>query len=40
MSVSAGNDDSSDTLSIIALIVGGLGLLAGVAALVTRRRSA
>jgi uncharacterized protein YcnI len=35
------NDDSgSDTLSIIALIVGGLGLVAGLAALLTGRRRA
>jgi periplasmic copper chaperone A len=34
-----GGDDSSDTLAIIALIVGGLGLIAGVAALLTRRRA-
>jgi len=33
-----GADDSSDTLAIIALIVGGLGLIAGIAALLTRRR--
>jgi hypothetical protein len=34
-----GGDDSSDTLAIIALIVGVLGLIAGVAALLTRRRA-
>jgi uncharacterized protein YcnI len=33
-------DEDSDALTIVALILGGLGLLAGVAALVTRRRSA
>jgi uncharacterized protein YcnI len=32
------DDSGSDTLSIIALIVGGLGLLAGLAALITGRR--
>jgi periplasmic copper chaperone A len=32
------DDSGSDTLSIIALIVGGLGLLAGIAALLTGRR--
>ena len=35
----SGGDDNSDTLAIIALIVGGLGLVAGVAALLTRRRA-
>jgi periplasmic copper chaperone A len=35
----SGGDDSSDTLAIIALIVSGLGLLAGGAALATRRRA-
>jgi uncharacterized protein YcnI len=34
------DDSGSDTLSIIALIVGGLGLLAGLAALLTGRRRA
>jgi periplasmic copper chaperone A len=34
----AEEDDESNTLSIIALIVGGLGLLAGLAALLTGRR--
>jgi uncharacterized protein YcnI len=36
----SGNDDDSKTLSIIALIVGALGLLTGGAALLSRRRSA
>jgi periplasmic copper chaperone A len=36
----AEEDDESNTLSIIALIVGGLGLLAGLAALLTGRRRA
>jgi len=34
-----GGDDSSNTLSVIALVVGALGLLAGIAALLTRRRA-
>ena len=34
----AGEDGGSDTLSIVALVVGGLGLLAGLAALVVARR--
>ena len=33
------SDEGSDTLAIIALIVGGLGLIAGLAALLTRRRA-
>jgi len=33
------SDEGSDTLAIIALIVGALGLIAGVAALLTRRRA-
>jgi uncharacterized protein len=37
---SSGGDDESDTLAIIALVVGGLGLLAGGVALLTRRRAA
>jgi uncharacterized protein len=35
----AGDDEGSDTLAVIALIVGALGLLAGGAALMTARRS-
>jgi periplasmic copper chaperone A len=35
----ADEDDESNTLSIIALIVGALGLAAGIAALLTRRRA-
>jgi periplasmic copper chaperone A len=35
---SSSTDEDSNTLAIIALIVGGLGLVAGIAALVTRRR--
>ena len=35
----ADDDGSSDTLAIVALIVGALGLLVGIAALATRRRS-
>jgi periplasmic copper chaperone A len=38
-SSSSGGDDDSKTLAIIALIVGGLGLVAGGAALATRRRA-
>jgi uncharacterized protein len=34
----ASNDDSSNGLSIVALVLGALGLLAGIAALVTARR--
>jgi uncharacterized protein YcnI len=37
---SSSKDEDSNTLAIIALIVGGLGLVAGIAALVTRRRAA
>jgi uncharacterized protein len=33
-----GEDDDSNTLAVIALIVGGLGLLAGAGALLTARR--
>jgi uncharacterized protein len=36
----SGEDDDSNTLPIIALIVGALGLLAGGAALLSRRRAA
>jgi uncharacterized protein YcnI len=39
VSVSGGNGDDSNTLAIAALIVGGLGLVAGGAALATRRRA-
>ena len=35
---SSTDDDDGDTLSIIALVVGGLGLVAGVGALVMTRR--
>jgi MYXO-CTERM domain-containing protein len=39
-SSSGGEDEDSDALTIVALIVGALGLLAGGAALLTRRRAA
>jgi uncharacterized protein YcnI len=35
----SGEDEDSDALTIVALVVGGLGLIAGLAALVTRRRT-
>ena len=38
-SAAANTDDGGNGLAIVALIVGALGLLAGVAALVTARRA-
>ena len=38
MTATTFTDDSSDTLAVVALVVGGVGLLAGIAAVVVARR--